>query len=103
MRGASGAASLDTGATVVALPASEANRIGLKYRGGAVGTTQTANGPVAAYQVRLDSVRVGSIELTGVEAIVIESGLPVPLLGMSFLNRTEMKREGQTMVLTRRF
>ena len=94
---------VDTGATVVALPASEADRIGLKYRGAARGVTQTANGPVAAYQVRLDSIRVGSIELQGVEAIVIESGLPLPLLGMSFLNRMEMKREGTTMTLIRRF
>ncbi len=94
---------VDTGATVVALPAAEANRIGLSYRGGARGLTQTANGPVAAYQVRLDSIRVGSIELHGVEAIVIETGLPVPLLGMSFLGRMEMKNEGRTMTLTRRF
>ena len=28
--------------------------------------------------------------------------MPV-LLGMSFLNRTEMRREGQTMTLTKRF
>lgn len=94
---------VDTGATVVALPASEANRIGLQYRGSARGVLQTANGTVAAYKVRLDSVRVGSIELQGVEAVVIENGLPEPLLGMSFLNRTEMKNEGRTMTLIRRF
>jgi len=29
--------------------------------------------------------------------------MPFALLGMSFLNRMEMKREGQTMVLIRRF
>lgn len=94
---------VDTGATVVALPAADANRIGLDYRRGARGTTQTANGPVSVYQVRLESVRVGGIELQNVDGIVIESGLPVPLLGMSFLNRMEMRREGQTMTLTRRF
>jgi aspartyl protease family protein len=94
---------VDTGASVVALPAADAERIGLKYRGGARSTVHTANGPVTAYQVRFDSVRVGGIELQGVEGVVIESGLPVALLGMSFLNRTDMKREGQLMILTRRF
>jgi aspartyl protease family protein len=29
--------------------------------------------------------------------------LPMALLGMSFLNRMEMRRDGQTMVLIRRF
>ena len=55
------------------------------------------------YAVRLDSVRLGSIELAGVEAIVIEQGLDIALLGMSFLNRLEMQRDGQTMILLRRF
>jgi aspartyl protease family protein len=48
-------------------------------------------------------VKLGSIELTGVEAEVIESGLTVALLGMSFLNRVQMKRDGRTMTLIRRF
>ena len=64
---------------------------------------QTAGGPTAAYAVMLDSVRVGGIELLNVEAIVIEQGLNVTLLGNSFLNRTEMRREGQTMTLIWRF
>jgi predicted aspartyl protease len=29
--------------------------------------------------------------------------MPVVLLGMSFLNRVDMKREGSSMVLTKRF
>ena len=29
--------------------------------------------------------------------------LPVVLLGMSFLNRMEMKRDGEKMVLTKRY
>jgi aspartyl protease family protein len=38
-----------------------------------------------------------------VDAIVIEQGLDIALLGMSFLNRVEMKRDGHTMTLIRRF
>ena len=53
--------------------------------------------------MRFDNVKLGAIELTGVEGVVIEQGLDIALLGMSFLNRVEMKRDGQTMVLTRRF
>jgi aspartyl protease family protein len=48
-------------------------------------------------------VRLGGIELHQVEAVVIEKGLDVVLLGMSFLNRVEMRRDGDTMTLTRRF
>ena len=65
--------------------------------------TNTAGGPVEAFRVRLDRVSAGDIELTGVDAVVIERGLHVTLLGMSFLNRLEMKRDGQTMTLIRRF
>lgn len=94
---------LDTGATLVALPAAEARRLGLDYRKGTRGITETAGGPVEAFRIRLDRVRLGDIELTGVDGVVIEQGLNMALLGMSFLNRVEMKREGQTMTLIRRF
>lgn len=94
---------VDTGASAVAIPASEANRLGIDYKSGRRGTTQTAGGPTAMYIVRLDSVRVGGIELQNVEAFVIEQGLNVALLGNTFLNRMEMRREGQSMTLTRRF
>lgn len=94
---------VDTGATSVSIPASEANRLRIDYRKGRRGMAQTAGGPTEAYAVTLDTVRVGSIELHNVEAIVIERGLDVSLLGNSFLNRMEMRRDGQTMTLLRRF
>jgi aspartyl protease family protein len=94
---------VDTGATMVALPASEAQRLGIDYRKGPRALTNTAGGQVPVYRVRLDTVKLGSIELAGVDAMVIEQGLDIALLGMSFLNRVEMKRDGQTMMLIRRF
>lgn len=94
---------VDTGASLIALPASDAVRLGLDYRKGARGSAKTAAGVVAVYRVHLDTVRIGGIELAAVEAMVIEKGLDIALLGMSFLNRVEMQREGQTMTLTRRF
>jgi aspartyl protease family protein len=94
---------VDTGATAIALPGRDAERLGIDYRKGRRGFTNTAAGPVAAYRVTLDRVRLGEIELTSVDAIVIEQGLDIALLGMTFLNRVEMKRDGQTMTLIRRF
>jgi aspartyl protease family protein len=94
---------VDTGATVVALSAAEAVRLGIDYRKGQRGMSSTAGGMVPTYRVRLDSVRLGGIEISGVDGVVLEHGLDIALLGMSFLNRVEMKRDGPTMVLTRRF
>jgi aspartyl protease family protein len=94
---------VDTGATVVALPASEAVRMGIDYRKGRPGTTRTAGGVVPVYRVTFDTVKVGGIELHSVDGLVIEQGLDIALLGMSFLSRVEMKNEGQTMTLMRRF
>lgn len=94
---------IDTGATAVAIPASDANRLRIDYTKGRLGTAQTAGGPTAAYLVTVDSVRIGGIELQNVEIVVIEQGLTLALLGNTFLNRMEMRREGQTMTLIKRF
>jgi aspartyl protease family protein len=94
---------LDTGATAIALPAAEAARIGLDYRKGRPSMIHTANGQAPAWRIRLDTVRVGAIELQQVDALVIEQGLDTPLLGMTFLNRVEMHRDGDRMTLKRRF
>ena len=94
---------VDTGASSIALPASDANRLGVDYRKGRLVSVQTANGRAPAYIVYFDTVRVGGIELNNVEGVVIESGLPMALLGMSFLNRVEIRHEAGRMTLIRRF
>jgi aspartyl protease family protein len=95
---------VDTGATYVSLPAGEARRLGIDYRRGQQGRSMTANGPVVVYRVVLDSVTLGDITLLNVEATVHEMpGMDMGLLGMSFLNRTEMRREGQSLTLTKRY
>ena len=94
---------VDTGATLVMLSADEARRMGIDYKSGMRVTVATANGRVPAYQIRLNAVRVGDIELNQIDALVQENGLGVGLLGMSFLNRTQMRRDGEQMVLTKRF
>jgi aspartyl protease family protein len=94
---------VDTGATMIALPASDAVRLGIDYKKGTIGYLNTANGTVPAYRVKLNTVKVGDIELNQVDAVVQEQGLPLILLGMSFLNRTAMQRDGEQMILTKRF
>ncbi|MBS0336331.1 MAG: TIGR02281 family clan AA aspartic protease [Proteobacteria bacterium] len=95
---------VDTGATMVSIPGTEARRLGIDFSKGQKGVAQTANGPAPVYRIKLDSVKVGEIELLNVDAIVLDGGgLAQPLLGMSFLNRVEMRREGDSMTLVRRF
>jgi len=95
---------VDTGANVVAIPGGEARRLGIDFTRGPRGIAQTANGATPVYRIKLDSVKVGEIELHNVDAIVMDGGgLALPLLGMSFLDRVEMRREGDRMTLIRRF
>jgi aspartyl protease family protein len=95
---------VDTGATFIALPASEARRLGLDYTKGQKTLMDTAKGSALAYRVKLDTVRIGDITLHSVDAVVMEGeGLSVALLGMSFLNRMNIKREGEIMTLTKRY
>jgi len=95
---------VDTGATSITLSSSDAMRLGINYLQGERGQLQTANGMTAAYRVKLDSVRIGDVELNNVDGVVSENdAMSVTLLGMSFLNRMEMKRDGQSMTLTKRF
>lgn len=80
---------VDTGATTVVLTTHDAERAGiatadLSY----VVPVQTANGEAFAAPVRLDSIAIGPIAVSGVEALVAKPGaLRESLLGMSFLSR----------------
>lgn len=94
---------VDTGASMVVLPAADARRIGIDYVNAPKTRVQTAGGAIGAYLVTLDRVRVGSIELDSIDGLVVEEGAPIALLGMSFLNRVEMRRSGDSMTLARRF
>ncbi|MBL8470990.1 MAG: TIGR02281 family clan AA aspartic protease [Rhodocyclaceae bacterium] len=94
---------VDTGATTIALSQTDARRAGVDYQAAQRGVTQTANGTAAVWLVKLNSVRVGDIELHNVDATVLSADLPVALLGGSFLNRMEMRRDGDSMVLRKRF
>lgn len=96
---------VDTGASVVTIGSSDAKRAGISYLSGERGLMQTANGLAPAYRVKLDTVRLGEIMLNNVDGVVVEGNAlgGVGLLGLSFLNRIEMRRDGDSMTLTRRF
>ena len=95
---------VDTGATLIALPQQEAERLGINFRAGQASQTRTANGLAQVYLVKLDAVKIGGIELHNVDATVHQGGgLDQALLGMSFLNRVLMQRDGATMTLIQRF
>ena len=94
---------VDTGATLIAMGASEAERLGLNYKAGERGSVGTANGNAPAWRMKLTSVRVGDVEVFDVDALVSPQPMPYILLGNSFLTRFQMKRDNDQMVLERRY
>lgn len=94
---------VDTGASLVSIGASEARRLGIDAGSAPSGVAQTANGLTQVSRVRLKTVKVGEIVLNDVEAVVHAQDMPVVLLGMSFLNRMEMQRNGDTMTLKKNY
>jgi aspartyl protease family protein len=95
---------VDTGATMVSMGLEDARRAGVNYLAGTRGHSQTANGITPVYKVKLSNVRLGDITLNDVDGLVHENNaLPVVLLGMSFLGQLEMRREGKSLTLTKRY
>ena len=95
---------VDTGATAVSMNSRQAGHLGLNYRSGSRSRASTANGTIVVYNIKLDTVRVGGIELHNVDAVVHEGDHPtIVLLGMTFLNRIEMRRDGTLLTLTQRY
>jgi aspartyl protease family protein len=94
---------VDTGATFISLGAADARRARIDAAKGTPATTMTANGPIRVWRVKLNNVKVGGISLSDVDATVHEQDMPVVLLGMSFLNRMEIRRDGQSMTLMQRY
>lgn len=93
---------VDTGASVVALGQADADRLGLNYRAGQAVRLNTANGQTPGWALKLGQVRVGTVVVYNVDAVVVPAPMPAVLLGNSFLNRFSMQREGGQLMLTRR-
>ena len=93
---------VDTGASTVAMGQQDAERMGIDFRKGQPVRMRTANGEAQGWQVKLNSVRVGGIELFGIQAVVTPQPMPYVLLGNSFLAEVQMTRNAQQMVLEKR-
>lgn len=94
---------VDTGATFVSLGAADARRARIDASKGTPGMTMTANGTARVWRVRVANVKLGNITLHDVDATVHEHDMPIVLLGMSFLNRMEMRRDGTSLTLIQRY
>jgi len=96
---------VDTGASQVAMNAAQARRLGIDYRViGRPAAITTASRLEPAWAVTLDSVKVGDIELSNVEGVVLEGAQPqTVLLGMSYLGRLEIRNDGRLMTLQRKY
>ena len=94
---------VDTGASVVSISAADAEQIGLNYRAGQRVQTSTANGSSTGWLVKLTSVRLGDVEIYGVDAMVTPGAMPYVLLGNSFLTRFQMTRTNDQLVLEKRY
>lgn len=93
---------VDTGATAVAMSQAEAERIGLKYKDGAQGLANTANGRVRIYRTKINSLRINDVEVFEVDAAVLVAPMDMVLLGNSFLTRFQMKRENDQLTLEKK-
>jgi aspartyl protease family protein len=80
---------IDTGASVIALTASDAGRLGIHpAQREFVTEVKTANGSVRGAPVRLDMVEIGDLVVRDVAALVLpDEALSDNLLGLSFLSR----------------
>jgi len=94
---------IDTGATTVAMSAKDARKLGIQYQlEGTPTTASTASGVAKAWSISLKSVRLGKLLEHNVRSIVVDGNYPRQvLLGMSFLNRMRVEKEGNTMTISR--
>jgi aspartyl protease family protein len=80
---------VDTGASVIALTAGDARRLGLRpLQREFTAEVKTANGSVRAAPTQLDRVEIDGISVRDVAALVMPEGaLSENLLGLSFLSK----------------
>lgn len=94
---------VDTGASVVSMSVTDAEAIGLRYQSGQTVQVSTANGVTVGWRVKLSTVRLGSLDVYDVEALVTPAPMPYVLLGNSYLTRFQMTRTNDQLVLEQRY
>jgi aspartyl protease family protein len=96
---------VDTGASSVAMNSAQARRLGIDFRvQGESIYVSTASDVTQAYQLKLGVVKVGSLQLRNVTAVVLDGAQPTDvLLGMSFLGHVEMINKSDKLILRRKY
>jgi aspartyl protease family protein len=92
---------VDTGATLTAVSAETAQRIGLEPRDTGIPVRmQTANGSVAAELTTIEELRFGSVAARGLDAVIAPGLGPTNVIGMNLLSRLKSWRvEDNVMIL----
>ena len=91
---------VDTGATLVSVPESMADDLGLE-RGPGI-RLETAAGPVQGWLTEIDRVTLGGITRRDVRGAISPGRSDTVLLGMSFLEPLELNQRSGTLVLRSR-
>lgn len=94
---------VDTGASVVSMSVTDAEAIGLRYQSGQTVQVSTANGVTVGWRLKLATVRLGSLDVYDVDALVTPAPMPYILLGNSYLTRFQMTRTNDQLVLEQRY
>lgn len=91
---------VDTGASAIALSREDAQMAGIATSIGMNGVVgEGADGPVHGEFARLESVELGPLSASGLDAVILNSGTK-SLLGQSFLSKfASVQIEGDRMVL----
>jgi len=90
---------VDTGASTIAIGRADADRMGLPYEQGVPVLMRTANGTAQGWRIKLDTVKLGEMEVYGMDAVVAPQSMPYVLLGNNLLTQFQMTRRGNEMVL----
>jgi aspartyl protease family protein len=92
---------VDTGASMVALTAEDADAMGIHWSPDDVKpVARGASGLVYGVEVKVERMQVGDFDARSVDAIVVPDGLAVSLLGQSFLSQVpRVEIDGQRMIL----
>jgi aspartyl protease family protein len=92
---------VDTGATLTAVSAETAERVGLESGMGDFPVMmQTANGSVRAERTTIDELRFGNVAARGLDAIIAPGLGPTNVIGMNLLSRLKSWRvENNELIL----
>ena len=93
---------VDTGANIVAMNATQAERLGIPPGTGKATRVETAGNTLVGRSVQLDSVDVGGIRVDNVRATVLDGEYPrMILLGMTFLEHVNLQERNGILSLSR--